>query len=68
MVQDLSRQIKKALKKQILENGVKQKYTKYNASLTWMVKQNTMDGHMKKNQFLLQPSWISEPSDNDNIW
>ena len=43
MVQDLSRKIKAALKKQILENSNGQLIQYYNASLPRMVKRNTMD-------------------------
>ena len=47
-VQDLSKQINKALKYIDLIKVSNSKYTKYNASLSGMVKQNNVDGHMGK--------------------
>ena len=49
--------MKIALKTQISEKLSNRKYTKYNASLAGMVKQNTVDGRMQK-KVLLQPVWI----------
>ena len=36
------------------------KYTKYNTSLAGTVKQNTVDGHIQKNEVLLETGWISD--------
>ena len=48
MVQDLSIQMKIALKKIDWRTVLNRKCTKYNASLAGIVEQNTVDGRMQK--------------------
>ena len=51
MVQDLSRKMKIALKNRYSRTVSNIKYTKYNASLAGMVKQNAVEGHTKNTKF-----------------
>ena len=46
-VYDLTGEMKRSLKKQILEKVSNHKYIKSHATLTIMVKQITMEGHMQ---------------------
>ena len=59
-VYDLTGEMKKSLKNRDWKQVSNHKYTKSHASLTIMVKQITVEGHMPKNEVVLEPGWICE--------
>ena len=50
----------KALKNRDYITVLNSKYTKYNALLAGMVKQNTVYGRMQKKEVLCETGWISD--------
>ena len=78
MVQDLLRQMKTSLKKQIMDNSVKQKIQQIKCITARNGKKSTVDEHMRKtklyyNQVGLLMIWVKwtiiiQASDNGNTW
>ena len=63
MVHDLSRKMKKSLKKQILENSFKQQIHQKIRITSTNGKTDTMEGDILKNEVVLESSWISDAFD-----